>query len=115
MAKSKRMRGMLERIADKTGLSKELVREILLETPHLNATKEQRDLVFQTARELGLDFDALRIGKRLTARCEAVEDILKYIESHPEWTREEVMEYMRYSIELIKRVQRRALPDFFKK
>jgi len=115
MAKSKRMRGMLERIAEKTGLSKELVREILLETPHLDATKEQRDEVFQTARRLGLDFDALRIGKRLTARREAVEEVLKHIESHPEWTREEVMEYMRYNIELIKRVQRRALPDFFKK
>ncbi|MCX7702791.1 MAG: hypothetical protein N2234_01635 [Planctomycetota bacterium] len=113
MGTSRKIAGMLERIAGETGFPKELVREILLETPHIEATKEQRDIVFSAARKLGLDFEALRIGKRLTARREAVEEIYKYVENHPEWSRAEILDYIRYSAELMKRVQRRALPDFF--
>jgi|GEM_PF-2663235 hypothetical protein len=105
---------MIERIASEVNLDRSLVKDILLETPHIEATREQRDAVFSTARKLGLDFEALRIGKRLTARCEALEEVLKYIENHPEWSREEILDYIRHSAELMKRVQRRALPDFFK-
>ncbi|MEW6027780.1 MAG: hypothetical protein AB1599_10880 [Planctomycetota bacterium] len=60
----------LKEVAERVKLPVELVRDILTEKHGINATKEQMDLAFKTARNLGYDFKKLKLGKRMNLRKE---------------------------------------------
>ena len=100
-------------IADNLGLDVETVRNILNETPGFCYEKELLDQVFTTARKLGYDFRKLKIGKRMEIRKSSIDDMIRQIEKHPEWGREEILAVMRESIGLLKRVQIKAFPQEF--
>lgn len=104
---------IVSEIAQELGIDERRARDILLERPEITATTDEIGKVLETARLKGLDFNKLRIGRRISTRKEAVEEIMGYIEAHPTWTREEVISYIRYSISLMRRVERKVLPDFF--
>ncbi|MHC5037632.1 MAG: hypothetical protein ACYTHM_09985 [Planctomycetota bacterium] len=98
-------------IADYLGMDLETVRHILNETPGLTFDKALLDKVFSAARKLGYDFRKLKIGKRMEVRKTTIEDIIRHVEKHPEWTREEILDHLRTSIGLVKRVQKKAFPQ----
>lgn len=102
-----------QEIAEALGMDIEVVRNILNEVPGLSYDKEVLDKVFRTARSMGYDFRKLKIGKRMEVRKAAIEDAIKYIEAHPEWGREEIIDYLKNSIGLVRRVQKKAFPEEF--
>ena len=91
----------------------EVVRHILNETPGYNYAKELQDKVFGAARQLGYDLKKLKIGKRMDIRAKAIEDMIALVEKHPHWSRTEILNAMRESIGLVKRVQKKTFPEEF--
>ncbi len=102
-----------QQIAETLGMRLEDIRNILNEVPGCHYDKEVLDKVFQMARKMGYDFRKLKIGKRMEVRKDAIEDIIKYIEANETWGRQEILEYLRNSIGLVKRVQSKAFHDEF--
>jgi DNA-binding LacI/PurR family transcriptional regulator len=102
-----------QEIAEALGMDIEIVRNILNEVPGMSYDKETLDRVFQTARKMGYDLKKLKIGKRMEVRKAAIEDAIKYIEANPDWGRDEIIDYLKHSIGLVKRVQKKAFPEEF--
>ncbi len=100
-------------VADHIGMDLEIVRRILNETPGYNPDKAVQDKVFQAARKLGYDLRKLKIGKRMEVRKSTIEDLIQQVEKHPEWGREEILDLLKNSIGLVKRVQKKAFPQEF--
>ncbi len=94
-------------VARATGRPVALVRPILREDPKFLTDKATKDLVFQTARALGYDFQKLRLGKRLDLRQNAIAEILRKIEEKPSWDRVAIIAYLKNAADLSRRVQRR--------
>jgi len=103
----------LEEVAQEVGMDVDAVRVILAEVPGHNYDKATLDRVFGAARKLGYDLKKLKIGKRMEVRKAAIEDIIKQVETHADWTRDDILEYMRHSIGLVRRVQKKAFPAEF--
>jgi DNA-binding LacI/PurR family transcriptional regulator len=100
-------------VADHLGMDLETVRHSLNETPWMTSDKAMLDKVFGAARKLGYDFRKLKIGKRMEVRKTTIEDIIRHIDKHPDWTRDEILDHLRTSIGLVKRVQKKAFPQEF--
>lgn len=98
-------------IAKHVGLDLQSVRRILNETPGYNFDKATLDKVFGAARQLGYDLRKLKIGKRMEVRKGVIEDLIRQIEKHKKWGREEIIDHLRTSIGLVKRVQKKAFPQ----
>src|SRR3989339_1365002 len=103
----------LKEVAAKIKLPLGLVRDILTEKHGINATREQMDLAFKTARNLGYDFKKLKIGKRMNLRKDVLTDILKQVEAHPKWKRKEILEYLNKSCEMVDRVHKKTFVEEF--
>ena len=103
----------LKEVADKVKLPIELVRDILTEKHCVNATREQMDSAFKTARNLGYDFKKLKIGKRMNLRKEILNDIIKQIETNPKWKRQEILAYLSKSCEMVDRVHKKTFAEEF--
>ena len=52
-------------------------------------------------------------GIGLPSALNDADDIIRQVETHPDWTREDILEYMRHSIGLVRRVQKKAFPAEF--
>lgn len=102
-----------QEIAEKLGMRIDDVRNILNEVPGCQYDKDVLDKVFQLARRMGYDFRKLKIGKRMEVRKAAIEDIIKYIDANESWGRQEILDYLKNSIGLVKRVQSKAFQDEF--
>ncbi|MHC4778613.1 MAG: hypothetical protein ACYTFG_08580 [Planctomycetota bacterium] len=100
-------------IAKAVGMDLMSVRRILNETPGYNFDKATLDKVFGAARKLGYDFRKLKIGKRMEVRKGVIEDVIRQVERHEKWGREDILEHLRTSIGLVKRVQKKAFPHEF--
>ena len=103
----------LRDVAKTVGMDTKVVREILRETTKTRFSKAEQDRVFSTARKLGYDLKKLKIGKRMHQRKQTLEEILHHIEAHPHWAREEILRYMRNSIQMVERVHKKAFSDEF--
>lgn len=103
----------LKEVADKVKLPVELVRDILTEKYGVTASREQMDLAFKTARNLGYDFKKLKIGKRMNLRKDVLTDILNQIEANPKWKRKEILEYLKKSCEMVERVHKKTFAEEF--
>ncbi|MHC4598122.1 MAG: hypothetical protein ACYS47_03870 [Planctomycetota bacterium] len=98
-------------IAKHVGMDLKSVRRILNETPGYNYDKATMDKVFGAARQLGYDLRKLKIGKRMEVRKGVIEDLIRQIEKHEKWGRDEIIDHLRTSIGLVKRVQKKAFPQ----
>jgi DNA-binding LacI/PurR family transcriptional regulator len=98
-------------IAKHLGMDLQSVRRILNETPGYHYDKATMDKVFGAARQLGYDLRKLKIGKRMEVRKGVIEDMIRHIEKHESWGREEILDHLRTSIGLVKRVQKKAFPQ----
>lgn len=103
----------LKEVADQVKMPVELVRDILTEKHGVNATREQMDLTFKTARKLGYDFRKLKIGKRMNLRKDVLTDILNHIEANPKWKRKEILTYLNKSCEMVDRVHKKTFVEEF--
>lgn len=95
------------RVARATRLPADLVRRVLRDDPTLVTDTATKDLVFRTARALGYDFPKLRMGRRLTLRQEAIQEVLHKIMAHPEWDRPRILAYLANAIDISQRVRQR--------
>lgn len=105
----------LGEIAAAVKMDVEVVRRILSEQPGTRVSKDTADKVFGTARKLGYDFKKLKIGKRMSARKEVFDEVLQQIESHPSWSRSDIVKYVKQSSEMIERVSNRTFHEEFPK
>jgi hypothetical protein len=103
----------LKDIIEQVKMPEELVRDILTEKHGIKVTKEQMDLVFTTARQLGYDFKKLKIGKRLNIRKEILTDIIKQIETNPKWKRKDIIDYLQKSCAMVERVHKKTFIEEF--
>ena len=102
----------LKLLAQELGLSLDLVRNVLKELPG-TVTREVQDKIYKTARKLGYDFRKLKIGKRMQYRKEMLDEVLEKIGEHPNWTRGEILKYLKESRALVDRVHKRVFREEF--
>lgn len=102
----------LRQLAQELGLNVELVRSVLKEVPSI-VTREVQDKIYSTARKLGYDFRKLKIGKRMQYRKEMLDEVLEKIGEHPNWTRGEILKYLKESRALVDRVHKRVFREEF--
>ena len=102
----------LRQLAQDLGLGVELVRNVLKEVPG-NVTREVQDKIYKTARKLGYDFRKLKIGKRMQYRKEMLDEVLEKIGEHPNWSRGEILKYLKESRALVDRVHKRVFREEF--
>ncbi|MCI0340885.1 MAG: hypothetical protein L0216_06980 [Planctomycetales bacterium] len=103
----------LHEVAEGAGVDVEIARQILNEIPGQNHPKDLQDRVFGTARKLGYDLKKLKIGKRMDLGRQTLEEVLREIESHPEWGRGEILKRLAQRLDLVKRVQKKAFAEEF--
>ncbi|MFH1229899.1 MAG: hypothetical protein V1709_00225 [Planctomycetota bacterium] len=103
----------LKEIVQQVKMPEELVRDILTEKHGIKVTREQMDLIFTTARKMGYDFKKLKIGKRLNLRKDILTDIIKQIESNPKWKRQQIIDYLKKSCEMVERVHKKTFVEEF--
>ena len=102
----------LKQLAQEVGLSVELVRNVLKELPG-SITREVQDKIYKTARKMGYDFRKLKIGKRMQYRKEMLDEVLEKIGEHPNWSRAEILKYLKESRALVDRVHKRVFREEF--
>ena len=102
-------------VAKECGLDIDLVRRVLREDPTVQVSKETLDRVYGSARKLGYDLKKLKLGKRMDLRRETVEEILERIESKADWSRSEIIDYLKGLMGMVERVHNRAFPDEYGK
>jgi hypothetical protein len=102
----------LKLLAQELGLSLDLVRNVLKELPG-SVTREVQDKIYRTARKMGYDFRKLKIGKRMQYRKEMLDEVLEKIGEHPNWTRGEILKYLKESRALVDRVHKRVFREEF--
>jgi len=102
----------LKQLAQELGMSLDLVRIVLKELPH-TVTREVQDKIYKTARKMGYDFRKLKIGKRMQYRKEMLDEVLEKIGEHPNWSRTEILKYLKESRALVDRVHKRVFREEF--
>ncbi|HLY09568.1 MAG TPA: hypothetical protein VKW04_09720 [Planctomycetota bacterium] len=103
----------LRQIANEVGLGVETIRAIFKEQPGTVLDRAELDKVYKTARKLGYDFRKLKIGKRMQYRKEMLDEVLEKIGEHPEWTRADILKYLKESRALVDRVHKRVFREEF--
>ena len=102
----------LKLLSQELGLSLDVVRNVLKELPG-SVTREVQDKIYKTARKLGYDFRKLKIGKRMQYRKEMLDEVLEKIGEHPNWSRAEILKYLKESRALVDRVHKRVFREEF--
>ena len=102
----------LKQLSHELGMSLELVRNVLKELPG-TVTREVQDKIYKTARKMGYDFRKLKIGKRMQYRKEMLDEVLEKIEEHRNWSRAEILKYLKESRALVDRVHKRVFREEF--
>ena len=109
---SKKKEISLKQLSQELGMSLELVRNVLKELPG-TVTREVQDKIYKTARKMGYDFRKLKIGKRMQYRKEMLDEVLEKIGEHPNWSRGEILKYLKESRALVDRVHKRVFREEF--
>jgi hypothetical protein len=102
----------LRQLSQELGLGLELVRNVLKELPG-TVSREVQDKIYKTARKMGYDFRKLKIGKRMQYRKEMLDEVLEKIGEHPNWSRNEILKYLKESRALVDRVHKRVFREEF--
>ena len=101
----------LRQVAEEVGMKVDQVRDILREAAAV--PKAVGDRVFNAARRLGYDLRKLKIGKRMQARKETLEEVLARVRNQPAWGRDEIIAYLKESLALVDRVHKRVFKEEF--
>jgi len=102
----------LRHLAQELGLAIDLVRNVLKELPG-SVSRETQDKIYKTARKMGYDFRKLKIGKRMQYRKEMLDEVLEKIGEHANWSRAEILKYLKESRALVDRVHKRVFREEF--
>lgn len=103
----------LKQLANALDLSVETIRAVLKELPGVTLSREEQDRIYKTARKLGYDFRKLKIGKRMQYRKEMLDEVLEKIGEHHDWTRSDILKYLKESRALVDRVHKRVFREEF--
>ncbi len=103
----------LKSIADAVKLDLAVVRDVLREKPGVNVTKKDADRIFAAARKLGYDLKKLKLGKRMQVRRETLDEVLTRIGENPDWTRAQIVKYLRDALGMVERVHKRVFKEEF--
>ena len=109
----KKKEATLKQIAQALDLGLETVRNVLKEIPSVTVSREVQDKIYKTARKLGYDFRKLKIGKRMQCRKEMLDEVLEKLGEHPNWSRAEILKYLKESRALVDRVHKRVFRENF--
>jgi len=103
----------LRQVAQEVGLGVETVRAVFKELPGVLLERPELDKIYRTARKLGYDFRKLKIGKRMQYRKEMLDEVLEKIGEHSEWTRADILKFLKECRALVDRVHKRVFREEF--
>jgi hypothetical protein len=103
----------LRQIANELGMGVETIRAVFKELPGVVLDRAELDRIYRTARKLGYDFRKLKIGKRMQYRKEMLDEVLEKIGEHSDWSRSDILKYLKESRALVDRVHKRVFRDEF--
>ena len=103
----------LRQIANELGMGVEIVRAVLKELPGVTLERAVLDKIYKTARKLGYDFRKLKIGKRMQYRKEMLDEVLEKIGEHSEWSRADILKFLKECRALVDRVHKRVFREEF--
>lgn len=98
-------------IAQEVGLPSALVRDVLREAPGVQVTRAVADRIFSTARKLGYDLKKLKVGKRMQVRREVLDEVLARIGENPDWSRAQIVKYLKDALGMVERVHKRVFRE----
>jgi cobalamin biosynthesis Co2+ chelatase CbiK len=91
----------------------EIIRAVFKELPGVVLDRTELDKIYKTSRKLGYDFRKLKIGKRMQYRKEMLDEVLEKIGEHAEWTRSDILKFLRECRALVDRVHKRVFREEF--
>ncbi|SRR5579859_2241856 len=103
----------LRQVAHEVGMGVEIIRAVFKELPGVVLDRTELDKIYRTARKLGYDFRKLKIGKRMQYRKEMLDEVLEKIGTHAEWTRADILKFLRECRALVDRVHKRVFREEF--
>lgn len=103
----------LRQIANETGIGVDTIRAVFKELPGVVLDRQELDKVYRTARKLGYDFRKLKIGKRMQYRKEMLDEVLEKIGEHAEWSRADILKFLKECRALVDRVHKRVFREEF--
>jgi DNA-binding transcriptional regulator YhcF (GntR family) len=103
----------LRQIANEVGVGVETVRAVFKELPGVILDRTDLDKIYRTARKLGYDFRKLKIGKRMQYRKEMLDEVLEKIGEHHEWSRADILKFLKECRALVDRVHKRVFREEF--
>ncbi|MHC4607237.1 MAG: hypothetical protein ACYTAF_09955 [Planctomycetota bacterium] len=105
----------INEVAKACGIDPDIVRDVLKELPGAKVPMKVRDKVFQTARKLGYDLKKLKLAKQMDLRKKTVRELLSKIGEHPNWDRDQIVEYLQSLTDMVERVHKRSFPEEYGK
>ena len=103
----------IKAIAAELKLDPTLVRNVLKEVPGTVVTRPVADKIFATARKLKYDLRKLKVGKRMQVRRETIEEVINRISENPDWTRSQIIKYLKDALVMVERVHKRVFKEEF--
>jgi hypothetical protein len=103
----------LRQVASEVGMGVEIIRAVFKELPGVVLDRTELDKIYKTARKLGYDFRKLKIGKRMQYRKEMLDEVLEKIGGHSEWTRADILKFLKECRALVDRVHKRVFREEF--
>ncbi len=103
----------LRQIANELGMGVDTVRAVFKELPGILLERSELDKIYKTARKLGYDFRKLKIGKRMQYRKEMLDEVLEKIGEHSDWTRADILKFLKECRALVDRVHKRVFREEF--
>jgi hypothetical protein len=103
----------LRQVANEVGMGVETIRAVFKELPGVILDRTDLDRIYRTARKLGYDFRKLKIGKRMQYRKEMLDEVLEKIGEHSDWSRSDILKYLKESRALVDRVHKRVFREEF--
>ena len=103
----------LRQVATEVGLGVEIIRAVFKELPGVVLDRTELDKIYRTARKLGYDFRKLKIGKRMQYRKEMLDEVLEKIGEHADWSRSDILKFLKECRALVDRVHKRVFREEF--
>jgi hypothetical protein len=103
----------LRQIAGETGIGVDIIRAVFKELPGVVLDRVELDKIYRTARKLGYDFRKLKIGKRMQYRKEMLDEVLEKIGEHADWSRADILKFLKECRALVDRVHKRVFKEEF--
>ena len=103
----------LKQIAGEVGMGVDTIRAVFKELPGVVLDRAELDKIYRTARKMGYDFRKLKIGKRMQYRKEMLDEVLEKIGEHTDWSRADILKFLKECRALVDRVHKRVFREEF--